>query len=82
MRRHQKLFRRDAAAQSAGAAEPLVFFDNCHFQTQLSGANRRHITARPAADYRHIELFVSQFGRFLSKAVAKWRKLLTCVFAT
>ena len=62
----QQLFGRDATAQGAGAAEPFVFLDNCDFQAQLPGANRGHIAARTAADYRYIELFVSQFGRFLS----------------
>jgi hypothetical protein len=62
MRRHQQLFGGDTATQSTRAAQPFVFFDNRDFQTQLSGANRGHITARSAANHRHIELFVSQLN--------------------
>ena len=60
MRGLKQLFGWDAAAQRTGAAEPFVFLDDCDFQTQLSGANRSDIAAWPTADYRYIELFVSQ----------------------
>jgi len=63
MRGLKELLRRNAAAQSARAAEPLVFLDNRDLQTQLSGANCRDIAARTAANHRYIELFVSQFWK-------------------
>ena len=79
------LFCRDATTQTASASQPLVFLNHRHFQTQLPGANRGHITTRSGADDRHIELFVSQI-RFLSETVVtqlvklrkRRRKLTTC----
>lgn len=61
MRRHQKLLRRDAAAQRARPTQPFVLLNDRDLQTQLSGAHGRDIAARSAADNRYIELFVSQF---------------------
>jgi len=64
MGRHQHLLRRDAAAQRASAAKPVIFLDYRNLQTQLTCAYRRHITTRPAADNRYVKLFVRQFCRF------------------
>src|SRR5205814_8179410 len=66
VRGHQELFGRDAAAQGARAAQPLVLFDDGYFQAQLRAANRRHITAGAAPDYRHIKLFSRQFSILFS----------------
>ena len=59
----------DTMLAGAGTAEPFIFLDNCDFQAQLPRANRGHIAARTAADYRYIELFVSQFGKSPLKQV-------------
>ena len=59
----QQGFRRDAAAQQTGAAEILVLFDDRRAQSQLSGADRSHITARPRANDDQIKRVVcAQWG--------------------
>ena len=45
--------RRDAAADQAGAAEPVAF-DQHGVEAELAGADRRDIAARPAADHQHL----------------------------
>ena len=54
---------RDHAAESGmpTPAEPVIFFNDCCLETQLTGANRGHITAWSTADNRHIKLFIGQF---------------------
>ncbi len=58
--RHQKLLRRDAAAQRASPAQPLVLLHERDLQAELRAANRRHVPAGSAPYNRHVELFSSQ----------------------
>ena len=46
----QQSLGRDAADVEAGAAEFVVFLDECGLQSQLSGANGRGVSGRSAAD--------------------------------
>src|SRR5262249_32452115 len=64
MGRHQHLLGRNAPAQRAGAAKPVIFLDYGSLETQLSGADGRYITTRSTADNRYVKLFVSQFFWF------------------
>ena len=45
---------RDAPPQQAGAAQRLLFFDHGGLETELRGADRRHVPAGPGADYDHV----------------------------
>src|SRR6185436_18945692 len=45
----------DAAAVQAGAAQPLVPFDDGRLQAQLRRPDRRHVPRRPGADDHHVE---------------------------
>jgi hypothetical protein len=60
VRRHQQLFRRDAAAQGARPAQALVLLHERDLEAELRAADRRHVPAGSAADNRHVELFSSQ----------------------
>ena len=50
--------RGDAAHVEAYAA-PVLLFDNGGLQTQLSGTNRRHVSARACSEYYYVKMFFS-----------------------
>src|SRR5205085_3169 len=60
VRRHQKLLRRDAPAQAACAAEPLVLLDDGDLESELRRAYRRDVAARPRPYDRQVKLFRRQ----------------------
>jgi hypothetical protein len=58
--RVQQGFCRDAAAQQAGAAQILIFFNDRCPESHLRGTDGGHISAGAAADYHCVKYFATQ----------------------
>jgi hypothetical protein len=63
MRGVEKRFGRDAASESASAAEPgvLFFFYDSDLKPKLAGPHRRHIPAGTRSDDANVKLFCQCF---------------------